>query len=332
MSSPSSALLVHAPGPDRDAIKDRLRAVGLAVRTQDDGRGFGDALLSLSDDVLVIARAADLKPLSAEERSLLDRRWSVVIVGEGAAPPGFRRVVHEPYFIDDLLPPRASATAEAPRAAPETETDVGPLLRGLAHAISNRVQAALGWLSLSEPAIADRSDRRTDAARRARVEVELLGRVAQGLAVLGGRGAPPPTGDAEVAPAIAEEVRKRDVLLRVEGSPRCAVADPEELALVLALLLADHDPDAGPATVTVVSEAGGARISAPSSVAEFIGLGRLVPSFIVARMKRASTLGLALAARLAVRAGGSTAVERGADGSAQVVLRLPARMEREAGA
>lgn len=314
MSFPSSALLVHSPGADRDAIADRLRSAGLAVRTRDDGRGLAADLRATGPETCVIARAADFRSATTEDRAALEGREAVVIVGAEPAPEGFARVVREPYFVDDLLPRASAAPVDPPLPA--------ALVRGLAHALSNRVQAIAGCLSLLElPSSGGRAAAREEALRRARLETDLCGRVAQAMAALAGRGFAAEGRSADAASSLGAEVERRGLALRCEGAATVP-CDPEELALTAALLLSDHDPQAHGGVVVVAATPGRVRIELPAPADLLDGAERPAGAGL-ANVRRTSSLGLALARRLAQRIGGDVDAGRGPDGRPRVVLSLP---------
>jgi hypothetical protein len=327
MPSSPTALLVHRPGPDRAAIADRLRRAGLEIDERDDAAGAGGwmrppyALVAVQSIALFDASASDVDALRAAD--------AVLLLEGDRAPAEFRRVLRAPFFIEDILSARRGA-AEAERAAGDDDLP-GELLRAVAHALSNRAQAADGWsalIAMCDPA----SRRRAEAETQLRAELSLLGRFAQGLALLGGR----PIGGlgggvADAAEAFALEVAARGgIVVRRGEAPRTA-ADPEALAVVAALLLADRESDLAPET-RLEGSAERLRVVLPLATAELLPRPGERPSDILRRVKRTSALGVAVALRVASVQGARCTGEYGPTGPVLVMEFPAAHGAREADA
>jgi hypothetical protein len=317
------AYLVHLPGPDRAAIADRLRSAGYVVVERDDAHAAESELFPDPPE-LVAARSDALRSAGPAAVSALRRAGAVLIAGDGDPLHGFARVVREPFFIDELLPGRGPA---APPAA-ANDDDWGAILRGVAHALSNRVQVAGGWSSLLELSGIS-SERRAEALTRLRAEISLIGRCAQALATVGGRPSTGLAGDVacDVAGAVVAEAESRGVAVRTRGPGSVYGIDGEEIAVVTALLLSDHE-DAG-SEIAIVGGPHAVEISFPAGAEDLLPFPNETTADALRRVKRASTLGALAATRLAARAGGTFRCEREA-GGARWIMSLPSVERRRA--
>lgn len=317
MPTSPRAYLIHRKGPDRTAIADRLRSAGYFVVERDDAASAAADLFPDPPD-LAIVRSESLRTAAPDASAALRRAGAVLIAAEGDTLYGFARVLREPFFIDDLLPGRGAAPS--PAATPDE--DWGAILRGIAHALSNRVQVAGGWSSILELDGVS-SGRRADALARLRAEITLIGRCAQALATVGGRPSTGLSGDVacDVAGALVAEAAARGVAVRSIGPGSAYGIDGEEIAVVAALLLSDHEDEG--AAIVVEGDRRRVVVTFPAGAEDLLPHPDESTADALRRVKRASNLGALAASRLAARAAGTFVCDR--SGPRPVwVLTLPA--------
>ncbi len=298
------AYLIHRVGPDRTAIADRLRSAGYVVSEREDAVTAAADLFPDPPDLAVV-RSESLKTATPDAVAALRRAGAILIAAEGETLHGFSRVLREPFFIDDLLQDRGASPS--PAATPDE--DWGAILRGIAHALSNRVQVAGGWSSILQLDGVSAA-RRGEALTRLRAEIALIGRCAQALATVGGRPSTGLSGDVacDVAGAIVAEAEVRGVSVRSIGPGSVYGIDGEEIAVVVALLLSDHEDETS--EILIESDRRRVTVTVPAGAEDLLPHPDETTADALRRVKRASNLGALAASRLAARAGGTFVCDR----------------------
>jgi hypothetical protein len=306
-----SALLVAARADEAAPVVARLRSAGfrdVAVLPTADAVGV---LASRRFEIVGVFESV-ATGLDADQRRVFRDAGAVLLSAfDAAGLSQFARAADVRTFPDGLL------ETDAGEASAEND-----LLRGAAHALSNRVQAAMGWASLLEYQGVS-PEARKESIVRVRGELSLLGRFAQGLAALAGRGAGRSTPETvDLAAVLSAEAAARGATVRIEGAPPSAFVDADELALAAALILADVDEDAAP-EVRLSIRGSKARAAFPFSSPEALPTRDETPASVMRRVKKTSALGAALLMRLAARFGGSIESTVDQDGGPRLVLSLP---------
>lgn len=361
-----SLIVIHAPGPDRDALASFLSRGGATVAVHatldefrhgqpDGGRGDDRGEGAPAADVVLIAHEQFLSSPAGSQ--VLDGYRTVIVGSRKSAPshPWTARV-SEPYFLSQIRaeidrvagwkPPSAAApdsVAAGARtdAAASRSFDPGGVFRGLAHAFANPLTAAQGWLQLLSVDLGE-GDQRQRAVRQVRAELFRIERYIQALAMIGRR-----PGGLRAAVDIAAVVRDRVRDLHREGIavelqdapdslPRVH-ADPASIDVMVDLLLrpfVEERSRVKEAVIAVGRQGAAVEIRITENCEERPAeldagdLGLLLRHFRASR-----ALGIAMARVLVEgRAGGDVRIEpEDGAGRATLVIRIPA-VESEAGA
>jgi signal transduction histidine kinase len=201
-------VLLHRPGPDREAIVSFLAKAGMSVSLDAPALGRApDAVWVIEAPCLVDLRG---RAVPAER--------SIVLGGPAEALPGARRLPESFYFSD--LEEAVRATAEGRDAAPARKPTPAPppdtrslLLRGLAHALANPLGGAAGWLQLLAADL-PAEDPRSRAITQARADLHRLDQMLQMMGWIGDRS------EATRVPIdLAGLFRERAARVRGDGLP-----------------------------------------------------------------------------------------------------------------
>jgi signal transduction histidine kinase len=330
-------LLLHEAGPDRQALASYLERQGLKTTVCDETRHAIAHLVreGVAQKTLVLAHQKRLAAATTQSVDALRPYQTILIVPSGTEPlPGFLHMVREPFFLDQLvkvIKGTSAAGREPDDGAPRTPrgSAEADLLRGLAHAINNPLTAALGWLRLLESEI-DERDQKRRLVIQARGELERLGQLSQGLALV----ANPPGGSTpfDLGAMVGDRVHHtvadggRIAFRPVQGRRFLVAGNPVEWDLVLRLLLATAGDSKSLDQIDVsVGEKNGMvelAVRDPKAVLPdpdaFADLGRLLR---IERHQRA--MAIALGQSIARRAGGTLRCEALHPRGAALVLSVP---------
>ncbi len=254
------------------------------------------------------------------------------------APPWASRVVREPYFLDEVLralseiapspPDHRTQDAQAP-----SQVNPGPMndvLRGLAHAINNPLTAAVGWLRLLSLDGITR-EKQQDLVGQAQRELDVIARMTLAMTALGGRNLRH-LGLVRVCDAVAaatRDVPESQVRLRCVGANTLSAVvhtDAAIVELMIGLLTHDARADARPEPLEIEISSTPAHVrislrdvaSPATPAADGFGIASLLRT-----QRHTRGLGMALAAELACRSGGTLQCEGAAPAGSTLVLILP---------
>jgi len=313
-----SVQLLHTGGPDREALEAYLVKRGHRVvhheRPQD----------------LVAAASATPGACAVMQEAMLPADFDMTALGcsgvliLGADPgarawPGVARHP-EPYHLGSLAEAieRAAnlalvgAAGSAPAAMTDQtrgpsprQPDVGPLLRGISHALSNPLAAASGWAQLLGVELAE-DDPRQRALRQVRVELSRMESLLRALSLIGGK-----TSATRIPLDVSSLLARHLATLESEGLPLVlereestplVEGDPASLGLMLEMLLGSFLEDRGRVRRLVVSLEASAE-NLDLSIDESGGtLGDADDphdlGLLLRTMRHSRALGIALAVRL----------------------------------
>ncbi len=338
----ASILLLHASGPDRDAVLAYLVKNGVTVDLLESAEmpAGGSEMLQRMPPGTVLVVQESLLP-EGEAFAALDGIPLLVLGVERPLPrrPAFERLP-EPFFLGALVA-SIERLAGAPVPLPRRARPVGPggapatagLLRGLAHALNNPLAAASGWLQLLAVDLGEQ-DPRQRALRQARRELQRLEKLLLCVAYIGERPSPV-TMDLDIAGMISDRVRDlRDeglpVALEIESGPRPRlVGDPAAYGLFIDLLLGswlDERARARSLTISVRREGAATEVvfaDEGGTLPPDADLGDL--GLLLRQTRPARALALALARILVVGRGGDVRIEvPDPSGPPRLRLRIPA--------
>lgn len=353
-----SIFLLHRAGQDRESLAGFLTKTGCHVSAfdnLDDLRSRVAAGAGGADPPVVVIHEATLP--ADRDLAFLDALPLLVLGRQHRLPERSAMIrLDDPYFLNVVaqqigqlhglsksgpttmleVPEEEAPVNPAPATRPGI--DQGLMLRGIAHALSNPLSAASGWLQLLAVDLGE-GDPRRRALNQVRAELGRMEKLIQALGVVGGR-----PRNLRAPLDLESLVRERVNTLDREGLPTTLdigrtplpsiEGDPSEFGLMLDLLLLSFleersrvkhiriavARDAGSLVMTL-SEDGGTLPGGcdPSD----IGL-------LLRRMRHTRAIGIALAQQLVgTRLGGRVTFESKVGTNAELRIRIPVAREAE---